>query len=386
MHSGFLGIVRKFLNLWFDSEYSNEAFYLGLNKRLLNDKISNLRPPSYFYRYPRDFNNIKQWKSIEYELFAYYYFLCIFRGYLNSKYFNHFAKFVYSISKLNKKNITNDDIKQAKCELFDVVTSINDLYKGIDKLNLYNCHVILHYPESVKNLGPLKSHSAYCSEEQMGYIKSLFKCYNFIPQQILSKFSLKASNNLFFVNNNLLSKMSHKEIMFYESFNNNFIKKYVNKGLGKPNYSHLTDSQIDAINCLDITLNPDLLYKFYKRCFINGYIVSTDSYDNKKNCCDSYISCNINSRKKIVESFFKVKFIVEINGKIYCFCNQIILKLNKKLIVANLTFDYILKVESISDKIVCINCENIKRTVMFIESGEEKHVNSFIINPIVSSL
>jgi hypothetical protein len=101
----------------------------------------------------------------------------------------------------------NYDINSAKCEIFKSLNSIPKLYEDIDKLKLYNCHIILRYPESVRNLGPLRYHSAYYSENQMEYFRSLVKSFKNIPQQIVSKYTLKCNNYLQLVDKNLISKM-----------------------------------------------------------------------------------------------------------------------------------------------------------------------------------
>jgi hypothetical protein len=56
---------------------------------------------------------------------------------------------------------TESHIDAAKYQLFEFVNAIPVLYSDIDILKLYNCHIILHYPESVRNLGPLWSHLYY---------------------------------------------------------------------------------------------------------------------------------------------------------------------------------------------------------------------------------
>ena len=48
MHSGFLGIAKKFLSIWLNSEFKDKEFYLGLKKEELNTKLSSIRPPNHF--------------------------------------------------------------------------------------------------------------------------------------------------------------------------------------------------------------------------------------------------------------------------------------------------------------------------------------------------
>jgi hypothetical protein len=51
----------------------------------------------------------------------------------------------------------------------------------------------------------------------MGYFRSLVKSYKNIPQQIVSKYTLKCNNYLQLVDKNLISKMSFKEYTFHDS-------------------------------------------------------------------------------------------------------------------------------------------------------------------------
>ena len=70
MHSVCLGVVRQFVNLWFDSRYSDSAFHLPPAKLLDIDRnLSNIQPPNEVGRTPRALSDRKFWKASEWRAF-----------------------------------------------------------------------------------------------------------------------------------------------------------------------------------------------------------------------------------------------------------------------------------------------------------------------------
>jgi len=53
MHSVLLGVVRQFLNLWFDSHSNLKPYYLGRKLSPIDDALLAIKPPSEIKRLPR---------------------------------------------------------------------------------------------------------------------------------------------------------------------------------------------------------------------------------------------------------------------------------------------------------------------------------------------
>jgi hypothetical protein len=130
--------------------------------------------------------------------------------------------------------------------------------------------------------------------------------------------------------------------MIHEKLNHHKYNKSIIKSLGKPiSQETLSESMIIAFNNhfnkfnkFKIPINPAFICNFYKKCLIKGYLITLDSYKNynSNNC---FILVEKTSRNFIIENYYKVKHIIEIKEALYCFCNEIVLKTNKKLKVSN---------------------------------------------------
>jgi hypothetical protein len=108
---------------------------------------------------------------------------------------------------------------------------------------------------------------------------------------------------MYFYKNNLESKMSAKELDFYNKLNHSLALSNETQGLDKPKLELLAETQLTALNTVT-KVSSEELYKFYNRCLIHKYIISNDNYKSKK-FCGCFISANIKMKTKdsLVESF-----------------------------------------------------------------------------------
>uniref|UniRef100_A0ABD2WJ36 RING-type domain-containing protein n=1 Tax=Trichogramma kaykai TaxID=54128 RepID=A0ABD2WJ36_9HYME len=66
MHNTHEGVVKKLIDLWFNSKYSNEIFSISHFTNLVDDKLCSIKPPSFISRRPRTIkDHFPYWKALE---------------------------------------------------------------------------------------------------------------------------------------------------------------------------------------------------------------------------------------------------------------------------------------------------------------------------------
>ena len=118
MHCVDLGVMKQLISLWFDSKYSAKPWYLGsFISSQINQKLSNIIPPSNVSRLPGNLISRSTWKTSEWRNLLLYYGMFIFKGFLPEEFYNHFLLLTTSIYLLNKKKITLEEFYRAKTNL-----------------------------------------------------------------------------------------------------------------------------------------------------------------------------------------------------------------------------------------------------------------------------
>lgn len=69
MHSVLLGVVKLFLSNWIDPKNCNESWYIGTKSHIIDERLTQVLPPSEVTRTPQSTANLKQWKASEYKNF-----------------------------------------------------------------------------------------------------------------------------------------------------------------------------------------------------------------------------------------------------------------------------------------------------------------------------
>ncbi|XP_072141938.1 uncharacterized protein, partial [Dermacentor andersoni] len=205
MHCILLGVTRQIADLWFDPSNSQEAFYLG-NVCIMcvpfsctklpagspslvakvDARLTTICPPDLITRLPRSLRERAFWKATEWRNWLLYYSLPCCLGVLHSRYWSHFALLVEAIFTLLTEELSPGDLTHAGRSVYLVsatkspahdtcvfngqtrnllqrfVSRTAGLY-GVKSLT-FNVHLLQHITSSVKNFGPLWSHSAFVFE------------------------------------------------------------------------------------------------------------------------------------------------------------------------------------------------------------------------------
>lgn len=119
MHCVLLGVTKQLSKLWLE-EYGSE-FYIGSpdNQRVINGRLSKIKPPQYIHRLPRDLSERKYWKAAEWRAWLLFYALPCLKDILPSKYLCHFALLVQAVYLLLSDSISKDDVNAADLLLLE---------------------------------------------------------------------------------------------------------------------------------------------------------------------------------------------------------------------------------------------------------------------------
>ena len=171
MHCVLLGVTKLLLILWFGSEHKKRTFYIGKHLAAIDKRIKEIRVPSAISRTPRAISqHLKYLKASEYRAFLLYYSLPVLAGVLPSQFWNHYSLLVTAISLLLKQSISEQEIDYCQLLLSRFCSEFSILYGK--RYMSANIHLLLHLPETVKDLGPLWVYSCFHFEGQNGILKN----------------------------------------------------------------------------------------------------------------------------------------------------------------------------------------------------------------------
>ena len=188
MHCVLLGIMRQLLSLWIGSEHHNEQYYIGRKIKLVDNRLEAINPPSIITRKPRKLStHFKYLKASEYRAFLLYYSLPVLSGILPPQYLNHFSLLVISIHTLLQQSISHRQLLQCEHMINTFCQQFEILYG--QRYMSANVHLLLHLPNTVRQLGPLWVYSCFYFEGQNGTLKSLVHGTQHIEKQVINSFS-----------------------------------------------------------------------------------------------------------------------------------------------------------------------------------------------------
>lgn len=186
MHCILLGIVRKLVDLWLNTENNSQPFYISKKKKTeLIKRILAIKPISEIARKPRSLDQRKEFKA---NLLLYYLRFCL-TDLLPARYIDHFQLLSSAIYILLKEQISKDDLAIAETRLIKFVDQFEDLY---GKYNVtMNLHLIRHILNSVRHLGPLWAQSTFSFETENDVLVNFNHARKDFLQNIACKYIMK---------------------------------------------------------------------------------------------------------------------------------------------------------------------------------------------------
>ena len=173
MHSVLLGLVRRFLTLWFDPKFSSESYSASNLIDVADKRLAAIKPPYFIKRMPTSIKDHSQhWKASECRSWLFFYSVPVLFGLLKKEIFEHYLLFVEAIYILNLQSLSHQELLHAEELLIKFCCLFSSLY-GARHMSA-NLHQLLHLHDTVKQLGPLWVYSCFCFESINRKLVKLF--------------------------------------------------------------------------------------------------------------------------------------------------------------------------------------------------------------------
>lgn len=195
MHGIALGIVKDVIEIWLGTRKIppvNNNLKIKLKdaaeRKLLSDRISQLKPLMHFRRKPRSILDIATFKATELLHLLIYYMRFSIGHLLPTKLVKHFELLSAAIFILCKREINEDDLKEANIMLIRFADDFEAIYgKGAVTMNV---HMLRHYDRMVRLCGPLWTTALFAFESNIGAVKKLVSGTADIVHQIAEKYTI----------------------------------------------------------------------------------------------------------------------------------------------------------------------------------------------------
>ena len=218
MHCVLLGVTKLLLSLWFNSEHSTKPFYIGRSVTKVDQRLEGIKPPSCITRKPRALSkHRKYYKASEYRALLLYYSLPVLSGILPQQYWDHHALLVIAVYTLLQQSISLNQLECCQTMLNQYCFQFSSLYST--RYMSANIHLLLHLPDTVKQLGPLWAYSCFHYEGQNGVLKTLIHGTQQADKQLISSYSY--IRNLPSAASNLINQCTS---LHFESFKHLYFK------------------------------------------------------------------------------------------------------------------------------------------------------------------
>lgn len=276
MHQVLLGIVRKLLDLWFSQSHSNDVYSLRAALPAIDKKLLNIKPPNFISRVPRGIaEHMKYWKASECRSFLFYYSIPLLSSVMESTYFNHYLLLVQSIFILNSSSLSSSDVLQCEQLLRQYVCMFGTLYG--ERHMSANLHLLLHLPDTVRDLGPLWVSSCFHFEGINGELLQFFNGTQRPELQIVTSIGamLKFPS--------CINDMSESVLNFYYRLSNKRSpqkKQSVSPGvfaLGSPSFMSLNPHILNSLESQGSQIEGNICL-VYKRIMLNKLVYHSSSY------------------------------------------------------------------------------------------------------------
>lgn len=129
MHCVLLGVMKKLLNLWFDSTNHKYPYYIKKPKQRTFDQILQaIKPTSTIGTKPRSVFDRHNFKAKDFRVLLLFYLRCCLPNMLDNIYIDHFQILSSSIYSLLKETVSIGDITQADKKLERFANDFERLY------------------------------------------------------------------------------------------------------------------------------------------------------------------------------------------------------------------------------------------------------------------
>lgn len=190
LHCVLLGVTRKHLDLFLNSNNNKEHFYITTRKQdAMNKRLISIKPPLEIGRKPRSIFDRASYKGNELRSILLYYIRFCLHGLVPMRYVNHIQLLSSAIYLLLQESISKDDLSLAESRIIEYANQFESLY-GKSNITM-NLHLLRHIPDAVRHLGPLWSQSTFGFEANNGEIVKSTHAKKHFLHQIAWKYASK---------------------------------------------------------------------------------------------------------------------------------------------------------------------------------------------------
>lgn len=313
MHCVHLGIVKKILSLWLDTDHRGKPHNMSKRQQVaLSNRLVKIKPISDIIRKPKSLFSKGDFKANEFRSLLLYYLPMALDGLIHSKYIENFRLLSSACYLLSKKKIQQEEIKVARSRLNEFVNSYEILY-GREMVTM-NVHLARHLTMTVEHLGPLWANSAYSFEANNGVIvKSNNSTNHSLLHQLAWKYTMRQTiksvkeeekMNDFSMSGEKTIKITAEESeLFGYTFNHppkNFLQIYKSVVVRGIKFTSLESKEISTVDYF-VRLKDESIasIRFYVIFDFNLYaLVNIYEIVNK---IDHFIGIKCSQLKKIVQ-------------------------------------------------------------------------------------
>lgn len=190
MHSLFLGVAKKFFNVWYANGFFSEKEFLSIQSKVdaFNCPPDIGRIP---YKIGSKFSGLKadQWKN-----WTLYFSLYSLKGVIPHQHYDCWLMFVKLCHLICRRQILVSGLKKIDEAVEDFCTKFEQLY---GKNNLTpNMHLLAHITDCIRDHGPVYSFWLYAFERMNGILGSFQTSNRDVTVQLMRKFQSMQSVSL----------------------------------------------------------------------------------------------------------------------------------------------------------------------------------------------
>ena len=316
MHCLWLGMMKKFLHLWFDKKYSSEKFSLIGKVHLVEELFLNICPPNFVKRGVRSLiENLARLKASELKNFALYFSLPILHKIMPDIYYDHYHEFISCISILCSSSITPEQLIDCDRRLKNWVKKFEELY-GVRHMVMC-VHLVCHLAFVVNNLGPLWTSSCTPFENINGILKRMIHGTRCVEIQLANSayMVLNFPNSVKAIRSRVVRDWcmsllySGTPIKILEKIDDSLssVGCYLSNDVDT-SITTLLESEVGNITC-----------QIFARLKKGSYLFLSESYTRQKKSKSNIVSYDLNN-KKMFGSILMFCRISDCGCKDDCFC------------------------------------------------------------------
>ncbi|XP_072225353.1 uncharacterized protein [Leuresthes tenuis] len=327
MHCFCLGVVPEFVNLWFNPLYTSKRFHLTpQHLKDLDKALCAIQPPNEVKQSPRRLSERMYWKASEWRAFALLYSPVILKNALPKLYYEHWMLLICAFHFLLSQFATQDELSYAELCLGQFVAQVPSLY-GLEHCS-FNCHLLTHLTESVRNWGLLWANSAFVFEGTNSRLLQMYSGTQSLSSQIFTQ--LFSFEEVIRKGGAVLQNSSTEMKDFFCSMtsfdtvskSSNYTGEHV-VTLGCGSQRSLTSREITALQSNDTKYQQNQGYVTEYKCFVCSNMLVT-TVDYSVTCKRNNSAIETTSGFAIVESVVVIPKPCSCEEASNCSCRQVV--------------------------------------------------------------